>query len=512
MTIAVLPREPAPKRATVDLAVAIIGTGFSGLGAAIKLKQSGENDFVLFERAAAIGGTWRDNTYPGAACDIRANLYSFSFAPKPDWQKAYGTRDELDRYLNDCAQQFGLLPHVRFDHELLEARWNTDIERWELETSHGRYTARVLVSAMGYLSEPNLPDIPGIDRFTGDLFHTARWNHNVDLRGKRVAVIGTGASSVQLVPAIQAEVAQLDVYQRSPAWIMEKHDSPNIGFRGWAMGKPWIQRLNRAYNRYALELLVFQLARPRAMVFIKQLAVANLKKNIKDRTLREQLTPSYTMGCKRMLFSSDYYPALQKTNVNLICDGITQIKPRSITTGDETDHPADVVVMATGFQATRLPFANRIRGVDDQLLAEAWRDGQYAYLGTTVPGFPNLFIMLGPNTTVGHTSATLMCEAQAAYLVDAVRTMRRHGFGSVDVKTTVAAAYNRKLQARMARTVWNAGGCNSWYLNESGLNTAIWPRTTVDFGRRTRRFDVTNYATTTAPRSELGVRDTSMLD
>jgi cation diffusion facilitator CzcD-associated flavoprotein CzcO len=487
-------RDELDDRVVDEVGVAVVGTGFSGLCVAIKLLEDGNSDFVVFERAGRVGGTWRDNTYPGAECDIRANLYSYSFAPNPDWSKAYGTREELDHYLSDCAERFGVTPHIRFDHAVESAAWNADTQRWEIHTSQGMFTAKVLVSGMGYLSEPRIPDIAGLDDFDGPVFHTASWDHDVELTGKRVAVIGTGASSVQVVPAIQPDVEHLDVYQRSPAWIMAKHDTPNTGIRGWFLRRfPGGQRANRLYNRWALELLICQLARPRAMVVIERMAAKHLKKSVPDQGLRAKLTPDYTMGCKRMLFSNGYYPALQEDNVDLVCDPIDRLTSDGVVTADGVHHPVDVIALATGFQANRLPFASLIRGAEGTLLSDIWHDHQFAYLGATVPGFPNFFMVLGPNTTVGHTSATLMTEAAARYVVDAVKTMQRNGLGSVDPRTEVVAAYNRRLQKRLSKSVWNAGGCNSWYVDHGGVNTTVWPRTATYYERLTRRFDPDDY-------------------
>jgi cation diffusion facilitator CzcD-associated flavoprotein CzcO len=475
--------------------VAIVGTGFSGLGMAIRLRQRGIEDFVVLERAEEVGGTWRDNTYPGCACDVQAHLYSFSFARNPHWKSAFGSQPEVLDYLRRCADRFGVRPHIRFRHEVLGARWDEPEQRWHVETSGGDYTAQVLVSGMGYLSEPSIPALPGLDTFEGTAFHSARWDHDHDLSGRRVAVIGTGASAIQFVPKIQPVVGHLDLYQRTPPWIGPKHDKPSAGLNGWAIRNvPGYQRFRRGFNQWGREVLAFAMNRPVLMKQVqKNLPAKHLAESIEDPELRAKLTPDYVTGCKRLLFSDDYYPAITQPNVELVTDGIAEVRPRSIVTVDGREREIDTIIFGTGFRVTDQPIAALVRGRGGLRLADAWDEGMSAYKGTTVAGFPNLFVLLGPNTTLGHSSMTLMIEAQIAYVLDCLRKMDRRGLATVEVRPGAQAAYNEKLQAMLSRTVWNTGGCRSWYLDAQGRNTTIWPTYTWRFRRRTKRFDLRSY-------------------
>jgi cation diffusion facilitator CzcD-associated flavoprotein CzcO len=479
-----------------DVHVAIIGSGFSGLGLAIRLRQEGFEDLAVFERADEVGGTWRDNTYPGCSCDVYANLYCFSFAPNPHWKTTFGKQPELLGYLRDCAERFGVRDHICFGHEVVAARWDEDAARWQLTTSGGHYTARVLVTATGYLSEPAIPSIPGLETFAGEMFHSSRWNHDVDLHGRRVAVIGTGASAIQFVPAIQPEVGRLDLYQRTPPWVGPKHDKP---MPPRVARSPRYQRFRRNFNKWGREVLVFAMNRPRLMRKMNKMASDHLEKSVADPAFRARLTPDFIMGCKRVLFSDTYYPALQQPNVDLVTDGIREVRPHSVVSNDGTERVVDAIVLGTGFLATARPFAQRVWGRSGLRLADAWSDGMTAYRGTTVAGFPNMFMMLGPGTTSPHTSMTIMLEAQVDYVLDAVRTMADEGVGTVEVRSSVQDAYNERLQAQFAGTVWTNGGCNSWYLDANGRNTTLWPTFSWRFRRITKRFDLGSYEVTPSP-------------
>jgi cation diffusion facilitator CzcD-associated flavoprotein CzcO len=481
--------------ATRDLNVAIVGTGFSGLGMAIQLLHDGETDFLVFERADAVGGTWRDNTYPGCACDVAANLYSFSFAPNRNWKSTFGTRQELFDYLQDCSNRFGVQPYIRFRHDVLDAHWDDAVQRWQIKTSQGNYSAKVLVSAMGYLSDPKIPALPGLDTFAGTWFHSSRWNHDYDLTAKRVAVVGTGASAIQLVPEIQPLVAQLDLYQRTPAWVAHKPDEPNVGVPGWMLRHvPGYQRFRRSFNQWGREALAFAMRHPRIMSKMQEkLAVSHLEENVKDPVLRAKLRPDYVMGCKRLLFSNTYYSAVTKPSVEIVSAGVSELRPDGVVDSEGIFRPADAVIFATGFNATERPAARWIRGTEGQTLADTWRGGQSAYLGTAVPGFPNFFMILGPNTTLGHSSMTIMSEAQINYIGDFLRKMRRQPIGAVEVKTEALSDFDESVQSRLQGSVWNAGGCASWYVDSAGRNTSIWPTFTWRFRRLTRTFDMNDY-------------------
>lgn len=485
--------------------VAIIGAGFSGLGMAIRLLKSEEDDFLIFERAGQVGGTWRDNTYPGAECDVAALLYSYSYAQRTDWQSTYGKQPELYAYLNDCADRFGVRPYIRFNHELVSARWDENVRRWEIETSQGSYTAQVLVTGSGYLSDPVVPDIKGISGFQGKIFHSSTWDHDYDLDGKRVAVIGTGASALQFVPKIQPKVGQLDIYQRTAAWIGPKSDKPNGKFRQWLFRNvPGVQGFRRGFNQWGREVLAFLLGKPQiAAKTVQGMFEKHLNKSVPDPELRAKLTPDFTIGCKRMLFSNTYYPAIQQPNVELVTDGISEVRANSIVTADGQEREIDAIILGTGFAATERPIARRVindRGVS---LAQTWEaGGMAAYRGTTVAGFPNLFMLLGPNTTLGHSSQTVMIEAQVRYVADALASMGKRGLSSVSVHQDAQIAYNESVQEQLKTTVWNSGQCASWYLDDNGNNPSIWPSFTWKFRKQLKKFDLSAYQVTTLSGAE----------
>ena len=483
--------------------VAIIGTGFAGIGMAVGLKRSGIDDFVLLERAGDVGGTWRDNSYPGCQCDVPSHLYSFSFAPNPGWSRTYSPQPEIFDYLRDCADRFGVRPHVRFGHEVCDATWDEDEQRWRLETTKGVLTADVLVAANGPLSEPSVPPIPGRERFRGTSFHSASWDHDHDLAGRRVAIIGTGASAIQIVPRIQPHVDALTVFQRTPAWVLPHTDRPTTRLERRLYARlPVLQRLVRAGIYATRELVVVGLAKdPRFVKPIRRLAESHLRRHVEDPELRAKLTPQYSPGCKRLLLSDDYYPALTAGNVDVVTDPITEIREHSVVTADGAEHEVDTIVYATGFHVTDNPMADRVHGAGGRSMADAWAaDGARAYKGTTVTGFPNLFLLAGPNTGIGHTSLVVMIEAQVRYVLDALGWLEREGVAAVDVRADALDAFDREVQRKMKRTVWNAGGCASWYLDERGRNSTLWPDFTWRFRRLLRRFDAERYDVVPAAR------------
>ena len=475
--------------------VAVIGAGFSGLGTAIRLLQSGERDLLVFERADRIGGTWRDNSYPGAACDVMSLLYSFSFAQHPGWTTTFGKRDEIFAYLNDCATRFGVRPYLRFDHDLLGADWDDAAQRWYLRTSQGDYTASTLVAGTGYLSDPAIPDLTGLADFAGTVFHSSGWRHDVDLSGKRVAVIGTGASAVQFVPKIQPGVGKLDVYQRTAAWVAPKGDKATTGLQFFLRRSiPGYQSFRRNFNLWGREILAFMMARPAVMEkTIQDTARKHLHAQVSDPVLRAKLTPTFSAGCKRLLFSNEFYPALAADNAEVVTDGIAEVRPDGIVTSDGSFRPADVIIFGTGFRATDRPVAGRITGRAGETLARTWERGMTAYRGTTVAGFPNLFLMLGPNTTLGHSSQTVMIEAQITYLMGALAYLDSTGASSVEVREDAVQSYSRRIDQQLEGSVWNAGSCHSWYLGDRERNSSIWPTYTWRFRSQTRRFDPDAY-------------------
>ncbi len=486
--------EPAPSELAGHVRMAIVGAGFSGLGLAIRLKQRGMSDFVLLERAHNIGGTWRDNTYPGCACDVPSHLYSFSFAPNPNWTHHFSPQPEIWNYLRDCVRRFGLGPHIRFREEVRDATWDDVSQCWRITTSTGRFTADMLAMGNGPLSEPSLPAIPGIERFAGTLFHSARWDHGHDLTGERVAVIGSGASAIQFVPRIQPTVNQLALFQRTPPWILPRDDHP-ISERRRALFRrlPPAQALARARIYVEREIGVLGLVyQPERVKSAERLSMKHLHRQVSDPALREKLTPRYTMGCKRILLSDDFYPAVTQTNVELVTDRIREVRTASIVTEDGRERPVDTLIFATGFHVTDMPAAAYVHGRGGQSLADAWRSDPQAYLGTTVAGFPNMFLMIGPNTGLGHSSMVYMIESQIAYILDCLRVMDRRGLRAVDVRPEAQVAFNDEIQRRMRGTVWTSG-CASWYLDARGRNTTIWPGFTWEYRWRTRRFDAARY-------------------
>ena len=475
--------------------VAIIGSGFAGLGASIALQRQGV-DHVILERADDLGGTWRDNTYPGCRCDVPSHLYSFSFAPNPDWSETYSPQPEIWAYLRRTAEQFGVVERIRFGHEVTRAQWDDGRQRWVLETTGGVLSADVLILGNGPLAEPAIPDLPGIEDFQGNAFHTARWDHGQDLTGKRVAVIGTGASAIQVVPSIQPDVARLTLFQRTPPWVLP-HSNRRITNVERALYRrfPVLQRIARNVVYWTRELFVTGLIRnSRIVERAEGVAHRHLARQVPDPELRAKLTPDYRPGCKRLLLSNDYYPALQQPNVELVTEKIVRVTPRGVQTADGVEHEVDVIIYGTGFRVTDNPVFERIADADGASLNDHWRhSGIKAYKGTTVAGFPNLFILAGPNTGIGHTSLVVMMEAQLDYITDALAFMERSGAGSVEVRRPAVAKWTADIARKTANTVWSSGGCSSWYLDSEGRNTTIWPDYTFRFKRLTRRFDAHRY-------------------
>jgi cation diffusion facilitator CzcD-associated flavoprotein CzcO len=474
----------------------VVGAGFAGLCAAIRLQEDGETDFVVVEKGTEVGGTWRDNTYPGAACDVPSQLYSFSFAPNPDWSMSFSPQPEIQAYLRKTAERSGTLDRFRFGTTVDAAAWDAATQRWNVRTSGGDYTASTLIVGAGGLSEPRLPDIEGIEEFQGELFHSARWNHDVDLTGKRVAVIGTGASAIQIVPEVQQTAAHLDVYQRTAPYVVPRNDRSYGRLEQLALRHvPGLQRLYRTAIYWSREGMVPGLTLdPKLAWPVKKMAMTNLVKGVADPELRSRLTPPFEIGCKRILISNSYYPAIAADNVELVTDPIAKVTGEAVVTADGVERPVDVIVVATGFYTTELPIAERITGRTGTTLSETWREqGMAAYKGTTVPDFPNLFFLVGPNTGLGHSSMVFMIEAQVDYVRDAIKTMNLHRYAAVEPRQDATRDWNAGLQRRMKRTVWNSGGCSSWYLDKQGRNTILWPRTTFAFRALLSSFDVAAY-------------------
>lgn len=476
--------------------VAIIGAGFGGLGAAIRLRQEGIEDYVVLERASGLGGTWRANTYPGCACDVPSHLYSFSFAMNPEWTRSYATQPEILAYLERIAREHGVEERVTYDCDVESARWDADARRWRLETTQGTFVAQAVISAVGALSEPSRPVIPGLRSFGGTTFHSAEWDHGHSLAGERVAVIGTGASAVQFVPHVQREAAQLDVYQRTPGWIAPRPDNP-ITERQRALfrRRPAVQRALRYGIYYGAELLnVGLLIERRLLAGLEAVAKRKLRAEVPDPALREKLTPAYRIGCKRIIFSNDYLPTLTQPNVELITDRIAEVDATGIRTVDGTHRPADTIILGTGFRLYHSSFWDRVTGADGRSLADVWEvESPQAYRGTVVAGFPNLFMLVGPNTGLGNNSMINIIEGQLVYVIDALRTLEEAGVEAIAVHRAVQDRHNAKLQAAMDGTVWTEGGCNSWYLEPDGTNRTLWPSFSDAFKRQGRGFDIADY-------------------
>ncbi|MFF9393499.1 flavin-containing monooxygenase [Streptomyces griseoluteus] len=484
--------------------VAVIGSGFGGLGAAVRLRREGITDFVVLERAGSVGGTWRDNSYPGCACDVPSHLYSFSFAPNSDWPRTFSGQEHIRAYLERVADSFGLRPHLRFDSEVKLMTWDEDELRWHIETASGSLTADVVVSATGPLSDPKIPDIPGLDSFPGRVFHSARWDHDFDLRGKRVAMVGTGASAIQIVPSIQPQVGRLTVFQRTPPWVMPRMDRAiGTAERKLHQALPFTARLRRGLLWGIRELQVQAFTKhPDELGLVERLAKRNMARAIKDPALRAKLTPGYRIGCKRILLSSTYYPALAQPNVDVVAAGVAEIRGSTVVAADGTEAEVDAIVFGTGFHVTDMPIAERVVGVGGVTLAEAWKGGMEALRGGSAAGFPNWLSVIGPNTGLGNSSMILMIESQLNYLADYMRQLDTlGGRTALDARPAAVGRWNRRVQERMKRTVWNTGGCTSWYLDASGRNTTVWPGTTSEFRQATRRVDLTEYEVLRKPAS-----------
>lgn len=484
-------RETGPE----PLAVLIVGAGFSGLAMAIRCRQAGIGPLRVIEKAESIGGTWYDNTYPGAACDIPSHLYSLSFAPKADWSRMYAPQAEILAYLRETAERHGLMPLIGLGTTFQGATRDEAASVWRVKTDRGPITARAIVSGMGGLHHPAYPAIPGRDGFAGPAFHTAAWDHSVDLAGKRVGVIGTGASAIQVVPELAKIAGHLTLFQRTPPWIMPKHDHA-IAERAKARYRrlPLARQLERARLFWLHEVRAF-LGFTKVSKLTGQaeaLARRHLAKAVPDKDLRAKLTPNYRLGCKRVLISDDYYPALQRPNVTLETGGIARITGTGAVTGDGRAHDLDVLVYATGFDVTATFARMDLVGRGGLRLKEAWADGMGAYQGITVAGFPNYFMLLGPNTGLGHNSVVSMIEIQVQHVLDCLRALRR-GTRTIEVRPEAQARFLDRIRARLADSIWQAGGCRSWYLDSEGRNATLWPDSVMAYRRSARRARMTDY-------------------
>lgn len=477
--------------------ILIVGAGISGIGIAIRLHQEGFRDLVVLEKGASVGGTWRDNTYPGCACDVPSALYSYSFAQTPHWSRLFAAQPEIERYVVETARRFQVLPLVRFGEGVESTDWNEAERRWRVRTARSVYSARFVISCAGYLHEPQIPRIPGLDAFPGVQFHSSRWNHQHDLRDKRVAVIGTGASAIQFVPKIQPLVKSLVLFQRTPQWILPKPDAALGRLARSALSLPGGTQLLRDFLYRRLEEFGSAFRRPTRMRRIQALAEAHLKRAVRDPVLRQKLTPDYVLGCKRVLLSNDYYPALLQPNVEVLATGVTRIEGSTLIGQDGSRREVDTLILGTGFHVSDPPIAAHIRGAAGKSLAEIWAGSPEAYRGTTIAGFPNAFMILGPNLAIGHNSAFVVIEAQIAYIVSALTKLRAEKVTRVEVRRDAQASYNRSVQRDLTRTVWNSGGCASYYIDANGKNSVAFPWSAERMRRILARFDLENYHTST---------------
>jgi cation diffusion facilitator CzcD-associated flavoprotein CzcO len=481
----------------VHLPIVIIGSGFGGIGLAIKLREAGIDDFTILERAMGLGGTWRDNTYPGCACDVASNLYSFSFAQNPEWSRIYSPQAEILEYLRAVARDHDIERSIRYGHELLEAHWDEQHRRWQLKASAGEFSADIVVTAVGALGEPVVPKLPGIERYKGKAFHTFHWDHQHDLTGKKVAVIGTGASAVQVVPAIQPQVEKLSVFQRTPIWIIPRMDGETSKLTRTLLRRvPLLQRAIRAGWFASVESFIGlpQFVDDRFFAMLEALGRWQLRRQVKDSALREKLKPNYRFFCKRPALSDEFYPALTQPNVDVITSGIKEVTAHGIVTEDGVEHEIDTLIYATGFRVPH-QISERILGRDGRTMSEKFGKAPAAYLGSTVTGYPNLFMMMGPYAGPGSQSFIYMLEAQAQYITDAVRTMRRKQLAVVDTRPEVFESFKTEMNERSRKTTWLTGGCKSYYQNAEGGNAGLWPHWSFMFRWRTRRFDLRKFET-----------------
>jgi cation diffusion facilitator CzcD-associated flavoprotein CzcO len=474
--------------------VVVIGAGFGGIGLGVKLRAAGFEDFLILERAADLGGTWRDNTYPGCACDVPSQLYSFSFAPNPHWSRTYGKQPEILQYMRDVAETHDVVGHMRFDTELRDARWDETGGRWLLDTSTGPLTTDVLICATGVFADAVIPDLPGRRTFAGTSFHSLHWDHEHDLSGERVAVIGTGASAVQFIPEIAPIVDRLTVFQRSAPWIVPRLDRANTRIEQALYERvPLAQKGMRAGWYTMIEAFGLPGFVDRRFRHPYQaLGRLQLLRQVRNRDLRATLTPDYMIGCKRAIFSDTYLPALTRDNVDVVTEPIAEIRPRSIITRDRVEYPVDTIIWGTGF-TTPPKIGARIHGRDGRSINDLYAQRPQSYLGAAIAGFPNLFTVLGPFGAAGNQSAIFMIESQIAYIVDALNTMRDTGALRVEVRPQVQDAFLDEVEQRSQNTVWLRGGCTSYYTTSGGHNAGLYPNWSFEYRRRTRRFDPQSY-------------------
>lgn len=486
--------------------VVIVGSGFGGLGMAIKLKESGRQNFVVLEKDKEVGGTWRDNSYPGSACDVQSHMYSFSFAGKANWSKRYAPWHEIQQYILDTTDQYNLRPHIRFGQEVIAANFDESAGLWTIRTAIGdTFIARHWVLASGPLHVPQYPNIKGLDSFKGKVFHSARWQHDYDLKGKNVVSIGTGGSAVQYAPEIASEVKQLYVFQRSPAWVIPRDERLYSSFSKKLFGRfPMLRKLHRARLYWSNESRVWPIFNPSVARVLQKLAEAFIRFQVKDKELARKLTPDYTFGCKRILISNKYYPMFNRDNVELVTEGILEVRENSIVTKDGVERPADCIILGTGFTVDPRIYMKdfELTGLGGRTLNEDWKDGSEAYYGTTVSGYPNMYQLVGPNTALGHNSIIFMIECQVQHILNCISLLEEKGGDYIDVRAEVQEKFNVRMQEKLKGTVWESG-CQSWYQQADGKNFTIWPASTWRFWLETRELKPGAYEVLHCKRSSL---------
>lgn len=491
------PRRAAAKKTAVDNHIYdsfIVGAGISGIAAAIRLSKAGYTNYKIIEKASRVGGTWRENTYPGCGCDVPSALYSYSFAPSAKWSHLFAKQPEILNYLEEVSEQFVVKPAIEFNTELLDASWDEQRHLWVLQTSTGTYLSKTVIFATGPITEPQTPRLDGLDSFTGETFHSARWNHSYDLTGKRIAVIGTGASAIQFVPQIQPLAKQLYVFQRTAPWVVPKPDMPLSDFGKTLIAKyPAIQQGWRKSVAMSLNAINFGLRNPAVLKPVGDLAKQLLKLQIKDPVLRKNVTPNFTIGCKRLLFANNYYPALQATNTSLIPHGLVKVEGNTVVAANGERHEVDVIIWGTGFEVSHPPIGKRVKNEQGVVLADLWKNSSpEAFLGTSIQDVPNAFLMLGPNVLV-YDSFIGLAEAQLDYIVDGLVQMRDRKISKFTIKPNVIAKHNELVQKHLKTTVFNSGGCKSYYLDENGRNFAAWPWSLKKLKQRLASVDLADY-------------------
>lgn len=486
----------------------IVGAGISGLAAAIKMKKANYHDFKIIEKSHRVGGTWRENTYPGCGCDVPSSLYSYSFAPSSKWSHLFAKQPEILDYLETVSDDFGITPLIEFNNPLEEATWDEDRHLWVLETGKGTYLARTVVFATGPITEPQTPPIPGLDSFTGEMFHSAQWNHDYDLTGKRVAVIGTGASAIQFVPQIQPKVKELFVFQRTAPWVLPKPDvSLGEKSKHAIEAMPVIQKAWRQAVAGSLNVVNFGLRNPLWLKPVSQAAKQLLKLQIHDSALRKVVTPDFTLGCKRILFANDYYPALQADNANLIPHGLVEVDGNEVVAANGERHSVDVIIWGTGFDVSHPPIGEKVINAKGDRLSDLWKDSSpEAYLGATLADTPNAFLVLGPNVLV-YDSFIRLAEAQLDYIIDGLKKMKANNISKVAIKPDVLKKHNARVQKNLRSTVFNSGGCQSYYLDQNGRNFAAWPWSLGTLKKRLARFRLSDYQLAHGKVESAGKRD-----